>query len=144
MQTNLAFSRWFFFLVRKAQQVIAAWIGTEDPDPWFPYLRKQSYCAWIALFVATLYFNRPYMRGIVLSAWRDWRAPDGGVSYRTALVVLTFCLVATAEFLVVAGMSPVLGTIYVGLCLLLCGVRLAFGRSSGSRPTRSVGSARAT
>ena len=137
MPTNLAFSCWFFYFFRKAQQVIAAQLGYVDTDPWFPYLREQSYGAWIALFVAALWFSRGYLKSVFASAWSG-EGEDGGVSYRWALVSLVACVGVMTGFLIVAGMTPWLGIVYVALYLLFCGAA-ARARADVGPPSHEIG-----
>lgn len=122
MPTNVAFSSWFFYLFRKLEQVAAAAMGFQGTDAWFPYLREQSYGALIALFVATLWFGRGYIREI----WREVatggaKSGDGGISYRSTLVALVIGLAGMIVFLVAAGMSKWLAAVYVVLYILFLG-----------------------
>jgi hypothetical protein len=137
MPTNLAFSSWFFFFARKAQQIFCAYYGLNLlGDPWFPYLREQSFGAWIAVFAATLWLSRGYLRDL-------WRAvlrggDDGGVPYRSALLGFGACVVVMVVFLVIAGMTPWLAATYVVLYLAFCGA-LARVRAEAGPPAHEVG-----
>lgn len=122
MPTNMAFSSWFFFLFRKAQRVAAAALGYQGTDAWYPYLKEQSFGALIALFAATLWFGRGYIREI----WRaasigEGRTHDGGISYRSAFIALGAASVVIVAFLNFAGMVLWLAVIYVLLYLMFCG-----------------------
>ncbi len=138
MPTNLAFSSWFFYWVRKAQQVIAAALGYTETQPWFPYLREQSYGAFIALFVGALWLSRGYLAGVWRSALTHKEADDGGVRYRTMLLALILCTAVMIGFLLVAGMTPWLAVTYVLLYLLFCGAA-ARVRAELGPPSHEIG-----
>ena len=122
MPTNMAFSCWFFYLFRKIEQVSAAALGYTPTGAWYPYLREQSYGALIALFVATLWFGRGYLKKVWAAAWSGrGQTEDGGISYRSALVVLVLSLLGTVAFLVAAGMSKLLAAVYVLAYLIFLG-----------------------
>ncbi|MHB1458425.1 MAG: DUF6785 family protein [Armatimonadota bacterium] len=122
MPTNMAFSSWFFFMFRKVQQISASALGYNGGDPWYPYLKEQSYGALIALFAASLWFGRGYL----LEVWRSvihntGVKDDGGISYRFILTFLGICLTGMAVFLISAGMSAWLAILYVVLYMMFCG-----------------------
>lgn len=121
MPTNMAFSSWFFFLFRKAQQVAASAFGYQGADAWYPYLKEQSFGALIALFIATLWFGRGYIREIWRSAnTGEGRTHDGGISYRWAFVALGLSCLVMIGFLNFAGMALWLAVIYILLYLMFC------------------------
>lgn len=138
MPTNLGFSSWFFYFVRKMQNVAVAAMGYAEGDPWYPYLKEQSYGAWIALFVATLWLARGYIGGIVRTALRDRTANDGGVSYRLILASLAMGIIGMIWFLIWAGMTPSLAIVYVILYMLFCGAA-ARVRAEVGPPSHEVG-----
>jgi len=122
MPTNMAFSSWFFFVFRKAMQVAAAALGYHGSDIWYPFVREQAYGAWIALFIATLWLGRGYLKEV----WRavatgEGRTHDGGVSYKWTMVALAFAMLTMVVFLAAAGTTPIVALVYVLLYLLLCG-----------------------
>ncbi len=138
MPTNLSFSSWFFYFVRKMQNVAVASWGYSEGDPWYPYLKEQSYGAWIALFVATLWLGRNYLWQAVRSALTDRRAGDGGISYRVILLGLLGSAAGMIGFLLYAGMDPTLAVVYVLLYLLFCGAA-ARVRAELGPPSHEVG-----
>lgn len=138
MPTNLSFSCWFFFFARKAQQVYCAARGYTDADPWYPYLREQSYGAWIALFVGALWFSRGYLREALRAAWTGAAPRTGDLSYRFTLLALGLCVALMVGFLLRAGMSPALAVAYVVLYLLFCGAA-ARARAEVGPPTHEIG-----
>ncbi len=122
MPTNMAFSCWFFYFVRKAQMVIASAMGYTGGDPWFPYLKEQAFGAAIALFVMALWFSRHHLKQVFLSAVGCGALKDDdGVSYRWVLVTLGICLAVVLGFLIAAGMKPWLAVVYVMLYLMFVG-----------------------
>lgn len=122
MPTNMAFSSWFFFFFRKAQQVSASAFGYQGADVWYPYLKEQSFGALIALFAASLWFGRGYLRAVWRSAVTgEGSAHDDGVSYRGALIALGLALVVMTAFLNLAGMALWLAVAYVLLYVMFCG-----------------------
>jgi len=138
MPTNLAFSSWFFYLFRKGQQVLTAAWGYNQGEAWYPYLREQSFGAWIALFVAALWFSRSYLASVWRAALTDRRAGDGGVSYRVALAGFVLSMATMTGFLVVAGMTWWVGIVYVTLFLLFCGAA-ARVRAELGPPAHEIG-----
>lgn len=123
MPTNMAFSSWFFFLFRKAEQVGAAAFGYyREGDVWYPYVREQAYGAWLALFAASLWLGRGYLKEIWQAAITGkGQTEDGGVSYRGTLMALGLGLAVMIIFLMAAGMTPLIAIAYVILYLFLCG-----------------------
>lgn len=121
MPTNMAFSSWFFYLLRKGQQVGVAALGYEGTHAWFPYLREQSFGALIALFAASLWFSRGYLKEVWRAAFLgEGQTHDGGISYRGAFIALGLGLAGMAVFLVAAGMSSWLAVVYVLLFMAFC------------------------
>ncbi len=105
---DLSFAIWFFFVVRKLQQVVArAW-----PVPLFPrlpYLNEQSFGAWIALFCYGMWTGRRYFRDLVISALRGQASgevdPHDPLSQRGAFASIIIGMVFIAFFCIRAGMS---------------------------------------
>ena len=121
MPTNMAFSSWFFYIFRKLEQVSVASMGFKG-DAWFPYLKEQSYCALIALFIAVLWFSRGYLKEVWTGITRGTgMTEDGGLSYRSTMIVLGLGLFGMMAFLAAAGMSGWLAIVYVLLYMLFLG-----------------------
>lgn len=121
MPTNMSFSSWFFFFARKAQQVAAAAFGYTGTDAWYPYLKEQSFGGLIAIFAASLWFGRGYVKEIWRSAnTGEGRTHDGGISYRSAFVMLGLASVVMMAFLNLAGLALWLAVVYVLLYLMFC------------------------
>lgn len=120
MPTNMAFSSWFFFFFRKAQQVFAASMGYEGTDAWYPYLKEQSYGGLIALFVATLWYGREHLKQVLTAVFTQTKDP-GATGYKWALLVLAIGLLIMLGFLIIAGVTPWVAILYVLLYILFCG-----------------------
>lgn len=122
MPTNMAFSCVFFFILRKLELVGSAALGHQPAGQGaFPYLQEQTYGAWIALFVATLWFGRGYLKQVWGAAFSEARRKEGdGRTYRWAFGILGAALFVTLGFLVLAGLSPYIALLYVTLYLLFC------------------------
>ena len=119
MPTNMAFSCWFFFMFRKAQQVLAVALGYEGTDLWYPYVREQAFGALIALFVGSLWLSRRYM----VSVWReafDFSGPatQEARTLRNAWVALIIGMLVAGGFLILAGMSAQWAVLYVLLYIM--------------------------
>lgn len=119
MPTNMSFSCWFFFLVRKLELVAAAALGMTTNFGQFPYIREQAYGAWMAMFAATLWFGRGYLRQTIRTAMNP-AGGDQGRTYRLALIVLGIGMTVSVAFLIVAGMTPRIALLYVVGYLFFC------------------------
>jgi len=105
---DLAFSTWFFYLFRKAQQVAGAAMGLKTL-PAFPYLNQQSTGAWIGVFLVVMWTSRSHLKAvfnkIVFNAEKvdDSNEP---LRYRTAFAGIIIGGGLIALFCYRAGMSP--------------------------------------
>ncbi|MHB1002176.1 MAG: DUF6785 family protein, partial [Armatimonadota bacterium] len=139
MPTNMSFSSWFFFMFRKAQQVSAAGLGYTGGDPWFPYLKEQSFGALIALFAASLWYGRGYIKEVWHSVvYGTGVTDDGGISYKLIIGALGVCLAGMMAFLIAAGMSAWLAVLYVLLYMMFCGA-LTRIRAELGPPAHEIG-----
>jgi hypothetical protein len=104
---DLAFSSWFFFLFRKAQQIIASAYGYHGPlwqgmfgNPSPPFLTEQSWGAFIALFLISMWNSRHYLKRVwcdILSGKSSSQSPDL-IHPRWALAGLVGGFIALAYF----------------------------------------------
>lgn len=119
MPTNMAFSCWFFFMFRKAQQVLAVALGYTGTDIWYPYVKEQAFGALAALVVGSLWMSRRYIADIWRQAFSRGRMSGGeGATYRKAwLALIAFTLVGIG-FLTAAGLSLIWAASYVVLYLI--------------------------
>jgi len=105
---DLCFAMWFFYLVRKFQQVGArAW-----PIPYFPllpYLNEQSTGAWMALFVYAMWNGRRYFRDLAISAIQGKASgevdPRDPLSQRGAYAAIGVGMAFIVYFCLKAGMT---------------------------------------
>lgn len=82
VNTDVSFSLWFFYLVRKAVVVFSVTQGWRDAaSGWgadansqFPYIASQACGAWLMLGVATLWTGRAYFRRYLRRAVRGDRS----------------------------------------------------------------------
>jgi hypothetical protein len=136
LPTDLLFSLWFFFLVTKLEEVGAGSLGYEaETMPMYgckTFIGYQIIGCYLVLVATMLYSARPHMRRIwraAISAGRG--APDGGgdelISYRTAFWGLVACVLLSAGWLTLLGMSYWLALFE--LLVLLFVIALVMARS---------------
>jgi hypothetical protein len=95
VNTDVSFSLWFFYLLRKAAVVFSVMQGWRDAATgWgadagqFPFINFQACGAWMMLGLATLWTGKQYIREFVVRALRgdrDSEARNEPMSARTAL-----------------------------------------------------------
>jgi len=104
---DLAFSTWFFYLFRKAQQILGAAMGLRAL-PRFPYLNQQSTGAWIGLLFVVLWTSRRHLakvfRKIAINS-PDIDDSAEPLSYRIAFAGITGGMLLITLFCLRAGMS---------------------------------------
>ncbi len=122
---DVSFSCWFFYLARKAFEVLwvsQGWGAAGGAGAAFPYTRELAYGAWLGLFVTLMWSARSHLRSLLgLLMPRRGRAPeDAGeaISYRLAAAGVLAGYAALVGFAVAAGMSALLATVYFMLFLL--------------------------
>ncbi len=121
MPTNLAFSSWFFFWVRKLQQVACSSLGWSGLDANMPYVKEQSFGALMVIVIFALWMSRGHLSTLWKMAWSGAGRQDSeGREYRGALVMLGASLLGMVLFLAVGGMSWWVAVLYVTLYILLC------------------------
>ena len=112
LSADLSFSLWFFFLLFKAQEVLAAALGMEPQ--YMPNYHTQSFAAYqmlggfLVFFGYMLYLSRRQMREVVRKAFSgDDSVEDASepLSYRTALLGLIFGTLFLSAWCTMAGMS---------------------------------------
>ena len=115
---DLSFSCWFFFVVRLAEFVIAAALGTR----YFPALNEQAYGAWVALFVLAVWVTRRHLVQVLKKAlgFRTMMDDtDEPMPYRAALLGIIGSLIALGIFANIAGMALWIAAIFFGVYFLL-------------------------
>jgi len=102
---DLSFSIWFFYLFRKAQEVLGSALGLQAL-PGFPYLNQQSSGAWIGLFFVAVWLSRKHLKEVMKSIFGHENADaDEPMKYRTALIGIIGGMTFLTVFCYRAGMS---------------------------------------
>jgi hypothetical protein len=108
LPTDLAFSCWFFFLLYKAQLVLASALGVQEL-PGFPFPNEQAGGAYLAIGLLALWLARRHLRGV----WRKLLGrPDGldesrePMRYRTMVIGLIVCWLLLIGYGVLLGAGP--------------------------------------
>jgi hypothetical protein len=123
---DLAFSAWTFYLLRRAEDVVAVAWGWRDPGASvgqmrFPFVREQASGAWIALFFLTFWIGRRAYRQILRTALT--REPGGepgdASAYRWALLGLAAGSLYLLAFSVFSGMGLWVAAVYFCLYFML-------------------------
>ena len=108
VNTDVSFSLWFFYLVKKAANVWGVTEGWRQPDVgWvvdsdgqFPYISYQAWGAWLALSFSALWAGRGFFRAYLRHAWAgENRAQVAGEPMSARMAVGGFLL----GFLVLCG-----------------------------------------
>ncbi len=130
ISTDVSFSLWFFYLLKKAVLVggvvsgwrnpAVGWFG--DGDEQFPFFKYQGWGAWLVLGLAALWIGRATFRPYLARALRgDPDGKDAGepMSARTALLGLTGGFLTLCVFVWAQGGSWWLPVVFLGIYLLL-------------------------
>lgn len=128
---DLAFSCWFFYLLRKAQRVATAYLGW-DQYPDFPYIYEQACGGWMALSLTILWMARKaILRSLKMGLLGEPRKPEEPMSHRAAWTGIFIGLLILSGFHYLAGMSLWCAVAFLALYLLLAvaiaRVRAEFG-----------------
>jgi len=130
---DLAFSTWFFYLFRKAQQVFGAAIGLKSL-PRFPYLNQQSTGAWIGLFLVVMWTSRSHLKMVFRKIVFNTSHVDDSAEplrYRTAFWGIVIGIGLITLFCYHAGMSlwiiPPFFIIFFALSTAITRVRAELG-----------------
>ncbi|GAB4465296.1 MAG: hypothetical protein OHK0029_35860 [Armatimonadaceae bacterium] len=124
--TDILFSSWFFYVLRKASEVWGYAMGWRELG-WdargFPYTRAQSTGAWAMLFFLLLWAERKRLGRILSVAFGLSREKldddDEPASYRLAAWVLVLGSAFLVGWSVLSGMSLKLALIYYGFFWIL-------------------------
>jgi hypothetical protein len=130
INTDVSFSLWFFYLLKKAVDVWAVTVNLRDAQTgWFvdsngqfPYFNAQGYGAFLALGVITLWIGRRYFLDYLKRAWRGPSGQgkmDEAMSPRTAMLGLVGGFLALCAFVWVLGGSWWLPVLFFGVYVLL-------------------------
>lgn len=110
---DVSFSCWFFYLMTKAENVIATAWGYHAPGAGLaasrmPYLGEQSAGAFIGLAVFSLFHFRKYLADVFRSAFRrnpPFNDENEPMPYRWAIIGMVAGLTALCTFGVLIGMT---------------------------------------
>nr|MDQ2731711.1 hypothetical protein [Armatimonadota bacterium] len=108
MPTDLSFSAWFFYVLRKLWTVFGTAMGMDQGGSGFPYLDQQAVGAWLGLAIAVLVGAIPYFRNVWQQAKlgrNDPQDPAEAMRYRGAIIGLVVCLVILFTMTMMAGMA---------------------------------------
>ncbi len=107
LPVDLLLSCAVFFWVWKLQPVIATGYGYTD-IPNFPFVFEQSFGAYMAIALYTLYTARHALAHGFACIWRGSDGSDQGeaLSYRAASIGLLLCLAGAFAFFYACGMTP--------------------------------------
>lgn len=131
LPNDLLFSMWFFFLLTRAQDAVAAMLGgqpvgieTHNARIWTGY---QAAGAYVVLIAAQLKIGWPYFKKVWQSAFGDSSEKefdDRGelMSYRAAFFGLFGGFAGIILWLSLAGMSPLLAAVQMGIYLFVIAV----------------------
>ncbi len=102
---DLSFSIWFFYIFRKAQQVLGSALGI-NALPGFPYLNQQSTGSWIGLFFVAIWLSRNHLKMVVKHIFeKEHTDIDEPIKYKTAILGIIFGMFLIVLFCYRAGMS---------------------------------------
>lgn len=128
---DVAFSVWFFYLVRKLEPVLGVQMGwselTTPNGLVFPFADQQATGAWIAVVVSTLWIGRRHLDRVVREAFGLARKGKGSpppeetvLSYRTAVFGALAGLAVMVLWMMAAGMSARVALILFAIFFLWC------------------------
>ncbi|MGQ9609015.1 MAG: DUF6785 family protein [bacterium] len=105
---DLSFSIWFFYIFRKAQQVIGSALGLHGL-PGFPYLNQQSTGSWIGLFFVAIWLSRNHLKMVVKYIFaKEHGDIDEPIKYKTATLGILIGMFLIVIFCYRAGMSIII------------------------------------
>ncbi|HEX5323728.1 MAG TPA: DUF6785 family protein [Capsulimonadaceae bacterium] len=130
INTEVTFSLWFFYLVKKALEIWGTAENWRDPaidfhadgNGQFPFINFQGCGAWLALGLLTLWTGRTYYKAYLLRALRGTRDEADNLepmSARIAIVGLLAGFVALCTFVWSAGGSWWLPVAFLGAYFLI-------------------------
>jgi hypothetical protein len=129
---DLSFSCWFFYVVAKAERVMASLMGMREAGA--PYLDQQASGAWLALGVVALIATKTHLIEVWKHLWghkTSLRDDDEPIPYRWAAAGIIAGLTALTIFSTRAGMSVAtwlfFAAIYYVLSIAMTRVRAELG-----------------
>jgi hypothetical protein len=128
---DVSFSAWFFYLVVKAENVLAAALGYRAPgasaaSQAVPYTGEQGAGAFLMLGVLAFWGARRHLRAVFRAAFAfhpkskiQNPKSEGPLSYRAAVFGLLLSFAALVGFMALGGMSWLLAALFFLLYLLM-------------------------
>jgi hypothetical protein len=130
---DLSFSCWFFYLFRKAENILGSLIGWRSL-PGFPYFNEQAFGAWMGLCFIAAWASRSHLREVFFRAFGRKSSLDDAkepIRYRTALLGIILGMLFLVFFSSKAGMEiwviPIFFFIYFSLAIAITRVRAELG-----------------
>lgn len=121
MPTDLLFSCWAFYLLRKLFEMQWVVYGWGAGGGAFPYIREVTYGAFAASAVILLRGAHRYLLRVLRRALGRAAEPDDRdevLSYRTAVVGLALSAPLLVGFAILAGMTPWVAVVFFSIYLL--------------------------
>ena len=121
MPLDLLFSSWFFYWALKAQYIFRSATGF-SMFAGFPYAKEQSFGAYIAIILVALWTGRRHFKNVLIRLFggnKELDDPEGGMSYRTALIGILTGIAALCLFSVRGGMSALVAVGFFVIYYLL-------------------------
>lgn len=113
---DVAFSIWFFYLAYNLGVMLLARQGL---DVSVQHRAFHGAGFWLVYGLLLLWLARGHLQHVLVSAWRGApREHHEPLSYRTCVIGLLVCLALVCGFLIVAGVTPWLVPLMVGLMVL--------------------------
>ena len=134
LPTQLLFSLWFFFLLTRLQDVVAAMLGLRVSSmPLYPtrlYIGYQVAGAYVVLVVSFIYMGLPHFRSVFRRAFTGTPADDTEelLPYRTAVWGLVLSLILAVGWCYAAGLN--LGFAVFQILVYVCIVAVVMARST--------------
>lgn len=128
LPSDVSFSCWAFYFIRKLEEVLATGLGFHDPGASpalarVPYIGEQSGGAFIGLAILMLWSSRGYLRQVFRTAFGSGPGrlddSDEPMPYRWALIGAGTGFVAMVAFAMLLGMSGVVAVILFALLFLV-------------------------
>ncbi|MCC6483510.1 MAG: hypothetical protein IT209_01580 [Armatimonadetes bacterium] len=122
LTTDVSFSCWFFYLVRKFSEVWCVALGwrTGSGSSAFarmPFSSEQGVGAWLALAALALWIARKHLAAVWRGAMRPSEANDAdeGMSYRTAVFGAIACFAGAIAFACWGGLPLIASALLFGI-----------------------------
>lgn len=134
LPTEITFSLWFFFLLMRLQQVVAAAYGMESPGmrmyPTNVFIGYQVMGAYFVLVGYMVYVSLPHLKRVVKAALDMEKVDDSNelIPYKVAVMGLILCFLGAALWLVMAGMSAWLALLVLFVFIFV--IALVMARST--------------